>query len=323
MTDAIDDGGVMRGGTFLVFLAALFAAGIHAAVAASLNSASPAPGIKFRECRDCPEMIVIPPGSFLMGSPTREEGRDPDEGPQHQVTLPYAFAVAIHDVTKDEYATFVRETKHPSGAGCLGFDSSATWVNRPAANWRNPGFPQTGRDPVVCVSWDDAQAYVRWLNTKIHAGRHESDSRNLYRLLTEAEFEYAARAGTNTPRYWNGVADNAQANIGRDPCCGGSTVGADKWEYTSPVGSFPPNGFGLHDMAGDVWQWTGECYHDDYNGAPTDGTAWTSGECKMRVLRGGSWMSYGHWLRSAKRIKKDPANVREYLTGFRVARSLR
>lgn len=265
---------------------------------------------------------MIPPGSFLMGSPTSEEGRDADEGPQHPVTLSRAFAVAVFDITKDEYAKFVNETKHPSGSGCLGFDGAGKWVNRPAADWRNPGFPQTKRDPVVCVGWEDAQTYVQWLNTKVRAGRKPSESNGPYRLLTEAEFEYTARAGTNTPRYWRGVADSAQANIGKDPCCGGSTAGADRWEYTSPAGSFPPNAFGLHDMAGNVWQWTGECYHADYTGAPSDGAAWTSAECKMRVQRGGSWMSYGHWLRSAKRIKKDSATVREYLTGFRVARSL-
>ena len=245
-------------------------------------------GGTFHDCETCPEMIVLPAGEFMMGSPKRERGRHSDEGPQRQVTIPKPFAVSKYEVTLGQFAEFVRETKHKTRNCYYPQDGS----------WRDPGFKQTNNHPVACVSWDDASTYVDWLSAK--AG-HE------YRLLTEAEWEYAARAGTTTAYHF------------------GRTILGDMAQYNSDgaaaVGSFPANAFGLHDMHGNVWEWVEDCWHDDYTGAPTSGSAWLSG-CKrvnLRVLRGGSWDSVPGGLRSAFR-SADYASNRDYNFGFRVAR---
>jgi formylglycine-generating enzyme required for sulfatase activity len=242
------------------------------------------PLASFRECaKDCPEMIVIPAGEFTMGSPTTEQGRNDDEG-QHQVTITRPFAVSKYDVTFADWDACV------SVGGC------------PKAT--DSGF---GRDtkPVINVSWDDAQIYVAWLS-KITG--------QPYRLLTEAEWEYAARAGTTSPYYWGDDIGKGNANCKE---CG------SQWDakQTSPVGSFAANQFGLYDMAGNVYQWVQDCYHGNYEGAPTDGSAWTSGDCSKRVVRGGSWSSYPQTLRAAYR-SWDTSDGRSYYVGFRVGRTL-
>jgi formylglycine-generating enzyme required for sulfatase activity len=235
----------------------------------------------FRECgKDCPEMIVIPAGSFTMGSPTTEQGRYGNEGPQHKVVIAKRFAVSKFDVTFVDWDACV------SVGGC------------PKA-----GDSNFGRDtrPVINVGWDDAQTYVAWLSKM--TGKD-------YRLLTEAEWEYAARAGTTTAYYWGGEIGKGNANC--DGC-------GSEWDnrQTSPVGSFKPNAFGLYDMAGNVWQWVQDCYHGDYKEAPTDGSAWTSGNCSNRVVRGGSWGSDPQYLRAANR-SWFAADGRNYFLGFRV-----
>ena len=253
-------------------------------------------GDTFRDCPTCPEMVVLPAGKFTMGSPLGERGRDDDEGPQRQVTIPQPFAVGKYEVTVGQYAEFVRETKHRTG-NCK--DSKRSWDD--------PGFKQTNDHPVVCVSWNDASSYddvstyVYWLSLKTG---HE------YRLLTEAEWEYAARAGTTTPYYFGRMI---LANMAQ---YGGSNG-------TVAVGSFPANAFGLHDMHGNVWEWVEDCWHGDYTGAPTDGSAWISG-CRdkdRRMLRGGSWVNNPGYLRSAVRTW-DGASDRYDSGGFRVARTL-
>ena len=229
------------------------------------------PLASFRECaKDCPEMIVIPAGAFTMGSPATEQGRFDNEGPQHMVTIAKPFAVSKFDVTFADWDACV------SVGGC-------------------PQVTDTGlgRDtkPVINVSWDDAQQYVAWLSKM---------TGQPYRLLTEAEWEYAARAGTTTAYYWGDEIGKGNAN------CNGC---GSQWDnqQTSPVGSFAANQFGLYDMAGNVWQWVQDCYHDNYNGAPTDGSAWTSGDCSRRVVRGGSWYNIPRVLRSAYRDGLTPS----------------
>jgi formylglycine-generating enzyme required for sulfatase activity len=239
----------------------------------------------FRECaKACPEMIVIPPGEFLMGSPDSEEGRARNEGPQHKVTITRAFAVSVFDVTFDEWDACV------AVGGCPAVGDS--------------GFGR-GTMPVTNVTWNDAQTYVAWLSKM--TGRS-------YRLPTEAEWEYMARAGTTTTYYWGNELSKGNANC---------IVCGTKWDNVSPspVGSFKANPFGLYDVTGNVWQWLEDCLHNTYEGAPTDGSAWTTGDCSLRVDRGGSWISNASNLRIAFR-GSYPAGSRNYSLGIRAARTL-
>jgi formylglycine-generating enzyme required for sulfatase activity len=239
----------------------------------------------FKECTDCPEVIVVPAGNFTMGSPETEERRAINEGPQHGVTIAKPFAVSKFDVTFDEW------------------DACATHGDCDP-HIKDSGMGR-GQQPVINVSWDDAQTYVAWL------GRVTGKP---YRLLTETEWEYAARAGSTTAYYWGDEIGKGNANC----------IGCDRqWEHkqTSPVGSFKPNAFGLYDMAGNVYQWVQDCYHDFYNGAPTDRSEWTGADCRNRVIRGGSWNSIPEYLRSASRTE-DPNGGRYGILGFRVGRTL-
>ncbi len=250
----------------------------------------PTAGRTFRDCEYCPEMVVVPAGSFTMGAPSSEPGRDSDEA-QHHVTIAHDFAVGRYPVTRDEYGQFAAETSRASN------------------NWQNPVFAQTGRDPVVNVSWDDAKAYVAWLSEK---------TGHSYRLLSEAEYEYAERAGTSTAYWWGDNADELCRYANGGPCNHHGTV---------PVGSYPANAFGLYDMAGNVWEWTEDCWNGSYAGAPDDGTAWTTGDCGQRVLRGGSLDHDARYLRSANRDGLDTGlrsndYILTYGLGFRVARTL-
>ncbi len=276
----------------------------------------------FRDCADvCPEMVVIPAGSFTMGSPAGETDRVDDEGPTHSVTIPAAFAVGKLAVTRGQFATFVKETGFNVGASCIVLNAAGDqWTNTAGKSYRDPAFNQDDNHPAVCVSWDDAKAYVAWLTKK--TGKS-------YRLLTEAEYEYADRAGTTTP-YWFGSDGNKLCGYanGADATAktqfSGWTRAAtckDGYVYTAPGGSFAANGFGLFDMAGNAWSWTEDCFHDSYNGAPKDGASWTTGLCTERVLRGGSWIDNPRFLRSAIRTNYAPGNRDSYF-GFRVARTL-
>ena len=256
-------------------------------------------GERFRDCDACPEMVVLPAGSFLMGSPASEEGRYSNEGPQHRVEIREAFAAGVYEVTREEYGTFVAETGHAGGSGCYVWTGS-DWKEREGADWRSPGYSQTGRDPAVCVSWGDARAYVEWLKEK--TGEE-------YRLLSEAEWEYAARAGTRTRYSFGEEITPSDANYDKN-------IGK-----TQPVGSYAANGFGLHDMHGNVYEWVQDCWNYGYAGAPNNGDAWETGDCSFRVLRGGSWSSISWYLRSANRIRFR-SGLRSSSYGFRVARTL-
>jgi formylglycine-generating enzyme required for sulfatase activity len=239
---------------------------------------------EFRDA-DGPLMVVIPAGEFMMGSPVGEEGRYDREGPQHKVTIPRSFAVGKYQVTFDERDACVatgRCTHKPGDQG-----------------WGR------GRRAVINVSWEDAQAFVSWLSKR--TGKH-------YRLLSEAEWEYAARAGTTTRYPWGDEPGSNRANF-RDS----GSPWSDK--QTAPVGSFEANAFGLHDMIGNVWEWVQDCFNRSYRSAPADGAAWESGDCGLRMLRGGSWLDSPTLARSAYRLKLEPG-FRSSDVGIRVARTL-
>ena len=287
----------------------------------------PEPGTSFRECRDCPEMKVVPRGRFTMGSPASEAGRFANEGPQHTVTIARPFAIGVYDVTVGDYSAFVRATGRPTTDECRIYDPTFVdpqLVRVRGKSWRNPNFAQTNRDPVVCVTFDDAQAYVAWLNGKVAGSASGMREAAPYRLPTEAEWEYAARAGTQTPYPWGTAITRGAANYGPDELrFAPVAIGADRWMYTSPVGSFPANGFGLFDMVGNAWNFTQDCWRDDYNGGPTDGAAYRAAQCNERVVRGGSWFKPPAGERSAKRGEGKPVDLKGNAEiGFRVVRDL-
>ena len=246
----------------------------------------------FKECNDCPEMIVVPAGEFTMGSPDDEPDRNKNEGPQHNVTFASQFAVGRYAVTFDEWDACV------AAGGCEGYNPSDQSWGR-------------GRRPVIHVSWNDAQTYVAWLS-------HTTGKP--YRLLTEAEREYVTRAGTATPFWFGATITLEQANFdGKHPYNNGPIgVGRAK---TLPVNSFAPNPWGLYQVHGNVWDWVEDCFNESYVGAPSDGSAWMSGECDKHVLRGGAWIDQPRFLRSAFRLR-DVTTRRYDLQGFRVARTL-
>ena len=228
------------------------------------------------------DLITIAAGTFQMGSSESSQAQ-----PVHAVTLK-KFALAKNPVTRAEFEKFVTETGYDAGKG-----------------WRKPLFKQTDNDPVVNVSWDDAQAYIDWLNKK--SGQH-------YRLPSEAEWEYAARAGTTTAYHWGDDIGKAHATCND---CGNAWDG----DNTSPVGSFPANAWGLFDMSGNAAQWVQDCFAENYAGAPVDGSAATNGDCKYRVIRGGGWNDSPKALRVDAREGNLPG-FRYSNVGFRLARDL-
>ena len=248
------------------------------------------PGDVFEDCGDCPKMVVVPAGSFMMGSPPSEFGRSDDEGPQRRVTIPRAFAVGKFEVTFAEWDACI------TAGGCK---------HPPKNSWGR------GRRPVINVTWGDAKIYVSWLSRK---------TGKAYRLLSEAEWEYAARAGTMTPFSTGWTITTDQANFDGTKTYNGSRKGVYR-KQTTAVGMFSANGFGLQDMHGNVWEWVEDCYHKNHTGAPTDGSSWISGNCNSRVFRGGSWYDNPWHLRSANR-NKIYTEFRNSFVGFRVARTL-
>jgi len=251
------------------------------------------PKDSFKECETCPEMVVMPAGSFTMGSPPSELARDNDEGPQRLVMFGKPFAVGRFAVTFDEWDACVAD------GGCNG--------HRPSDN----GWGR-GRRPVITVSWVDAKAYVAWLSRV--TGRS-------YRLLSEAEREYVTRAGTSTPFWFGDSISVEQANYGGADAYSSSSTGFRK--ETVPVGTFRPNPWGLDQVHGNVREWTEDCYNASYAGAPTDGSPWLKGACNRRVLRNGSWVNMAAILRSAFRGNIGSNELRSDTIGFRVARSIR
>ncbi len=248
------------------------------------------PGNTITECQGCPEMVVVPGGKFMMGSPQSEEGRETHEGPQRMVSIK-PLAVSRYEVTFAEWDACVADS------GCRSKPSDNGWGR--------------GRRPVIHVSWNDAKDYLAWLAAKTGAP---------YRLLTEAEWEYAARAGTTTPFYFGATISPEQANYDGSYSYAGGRKGVYR-EMTIEVGSLnKPNAFGLHDMHGNAWEWVEDCYAA-YDEASTDGNKAPYTRYCYRVLRGGSWMNYPRILRAANRTAKQP-DLRVNDVGFRLARTL-
>ncbi len=260
---------------------------------------SPPPGTIIQDAPFAPELVVIPPGKFMMGSPKSEErwsGYDGREEPQHEVTIPKPFAVARYAITFEEWDYAVAQ------GACDGY--------RP----KDQGWGR-GRRPVINVSWDDAQAYVRWLSEQTG---HE------YRLLTEAEWEYCCRAGTSTPFSWGSSISTDQANYDGNYTYSDGVKGKYR-RQTVPVDDFSPNPWGLYQMHGNVWEWVADHWHDNYDGAPSDGSSWVNtdgSDNSLRVLRGGSWDYLPQILRSAVRLRYDRGIRFDYI-GFRITRTLR
>lgn len=275
----------------------------------------------FRDCADCPELVRIPPGRFRMGHDGGEPGRP--EGPAHEVVIPRAFALATTETSVRQFAAFVEATGHEPTAGCEVWPQGS--FPREAASWRRPGPDPSGPDyPVACVSWDDAAAYARWLSER---------TGHRYRLPSEAEWEYAARAGTTAAYPWG---DRAEDGCRFANLYDISAAGRFGWPHAecddghpgpAPVGSYPANAFGLHDMIGNVWEWTADCYVAPYPVPAAEARAAAvveapAGEpCARRSVRGGSWMTRPDRNRTSFR-GRDPADTRFFMFGFRVARDL-
>jgi formylglycine-generating enzyme required for sulfatase activity len=258
-----------------------------------------------------PETVRLSPGTFLMGSPEGESDRLAVEGPQHLVAIAKAFAVGKFAVTVEQFATFIADSGHPVSATCKQWNGT-DWQEQ-AGSFRSPGFAQTGNHPAVCVSWEDAQAYACWLSAR--TGHH-------YRLLTEAEWEYAARSATVTPFWWGTSITPDQANYNAGTIYGPNGRSGDWRQHTVPVDSFKPNPWGLHQMNGNIWEWVEDCWSRGYHHAPTDGSARQAAtRCEQRVLRGGSWLNGGRGLRCARRHAAHP-QLRRSDVGFRIAKTL-
>jgi formylglycine-generating enzyme required for sulfatase activity len=256
-----------------------------------------APGLTLKDCAECPEMAVVPAGEFLMGAARGEKEAQRPETPQHRVAIARPFAIGKFEVTFEQWDACVR------AGGCGHRPGDEGWGR--------------GRRPVIHVSWRDAKEYVAWLSQK---------TGKTYRLPSESEWEYAARAGTATARYWGDSADEgcAHANLAdltvREIYKQWTVANCrDGYAFTSPAGSFAANAFGLHDMLGNVMEWVEDCWRPGYKNAPNDGGAWTADGCADRVLRGGAWDDRPRDGRSASRYRND-ADERTYHYGIRVVR---
>lgn len=272
---------------------------------------SRAAGSSYRDCADCPEMVVIPGGSFMMGSSSIEQDGQDDEKPRHEVSIK-RFALGKYEISKLQFAAFIDATGYNPGNSCK-TNEGGKWEERSGRNWLNPAYSQAGNHPVVCVSADDAEVYAQWLSRK--TGKH-------YRLPTEAEWEYAVRAGTDTSRFWGDSPDQAcqYANVADLTLQQAGWNGTfhqcqDGYEYTAPVGSYRANAFGLYDMLGNVWEWT--CSASSSYGSGGE-KACTNDANSKRVDRGGSWNNGPAYVRSANRDGDTPSN-RDSNLGFRLA----
>ncbi|MDX2222603.1 MAG: formylglycine-generating enzyme family protein [Rhodospirillaceae bacterium] len=288
------------------------------------------PGTKtFRDCPLCPEMVVVPAGQFVMGTPGGAEEYDADTGETQTlaVTIAQPFALGRTEVTYKQYAEFIRDADYKPAPGCRIWNDR--WVVDEKADWRAPRQPRNPKDDhaAVCISFADAQAYAAWLSTK---------TGKAYRLPSESEWEYAVRAGTAAPRFFGvnsfeGVSISLACEYANVFDVTGQAAFAfavpyarckDNYDDVALVAAFKPNAFGLYDMIGNVWEWVGDCYTGSYWGRPPDGSTWVwQGGCEERGLRGGAWSSRPAAARSAKR-SSAPADYRATDVGFRIARDL-
>jgi formylglycine-generating enzyme len=292
----------------------------------------PKPGSMERDGIDFPEMILVPGGHYIRGVPEEESKRegvdDADARPLRNVTIA-PFWLSRHQVTRGQFAAFIEDTGRvmPERAWTFEPDSTGQWKHsqRPGLSWINPGYEQSDEHPAVCVSYDDAIAYAEWLCRK---------TSRPYRLPSEAEWEYAARAGTTSARFWGesvseacrfaNVADRCRkASIQQEVDGSRFFDCEDGFPFTSPVGTFEPNPFGLHDMLGNVWEWTADSWHRTYEGAPDDGRPWIGDprDATTKVIRGGSFNCNARFIRAGVR-NGLPANCHDVRVGFRVARSI-
>ena len=278
-----------------IILGLIFASGLFASTtSANANEKQFTVLSTFKDCDVCPEMNIVPPGEFMMGSPTGEPNRSTtgSEDPFHKVTISSSFAIGKYETTWDEWEACV------AAGGCGGYTP-------PDRNWGR------GKHPVIVVSWEDAKAYAEFLSDR---------TGHKYRLPSEAEWEYAARAGTEPPFSTGETITSDQANFNATSTYNGSLEGQFR-KRTVPVGSFPPNAFGLHDVHGNIMEYTEDCGNLNYLGAPTDGSAWTTGDCQFVTMRGGNWGSLPMHIRSAIR-KRMYKNGRRDTFGFRLVREL-
>ena len=289
------------------------------------------PAASLRDCADCPEMVTVPAGIAILGASADDRQRRSDELPERRFTIRVPFAVSRHEITRDQYEAFVHATGRRVEGNCLTHRRQrGNWVYDAETTFRDPGFSQTGDQPVACVSWDEAKAYVDWLNTQTQGG---------YRLLTEVEWEYVARGGApNTVYPWgndaakgcpfaNGFDQTALATYQPvdtsaykvyDPlAC------SDGWLNTAPVGSLEPNAFGVFDMIGNVSEWIEDCHAPSHEAVGADGAVpVVDGTCAKRIAKGGSWGTLGSNLRTAERFPYAPTH-RDDSIGIRVAKTLR
>lgn len=305
---------VMAVMAFMVPALAIVTAGTSAPAAGISNT----PGSTFQDCETCPQLVVVPPGYFEMGFDGGEEGRY--EGPVRKVTIDYAFALGRTEVTQAQYRQFVEATGHQTTTGCAFWDGKK-WDHAPETDWRNPGYgrPPADNEPVACVTWIDAAAYVNWLAKK---------TGQPYRLPSEAEWEFAVRAGTTGEYTWGNVAEDGcrVANIydrsATEKRPYEPVACADGFQGVSPVASFAPNPFGLYDMTGNVWEWVQDCYMMPIPPQPIDGRPLeVAGPCDRRVVKGGGWSSSLFWQRPTFR-GRDPEGRISSIFGLRVARDL-
>jgi formylglycine-generating enzyme required for sulfatase activity len=250
----------------------------------------------FSDCEKCPQMVVIPPGEFTMGSPEDEPDHEKEESPQHKVVIARAFAVGKFEVTVGQFAEFLSTTNYDIGNTCSQWNGKR-YVATEGSNFFKPGFDRTNNHPATCISWLDAQAYVQWLSQQTGQS---------YRLLTEAEWEYAARAGATTAFVSGDILDIEKVNFGG--------------KGQQRVGQYQANAFNLYDMQGNVWEWTQDCYTDSYANAPADGSAFETPGCE-RSYRGGAWANASKDVRFATR-GTNAEDKRVNIFGLRVARDL-
>ena len=267
-------------------------------------------------------MVVIPAGQFQMGAPVDEPDCGDDEGPVRTVTINEPFAIGKYEVTRKEFAAFVNETGHWGHARCLMWDGTQLAM-QDSGSWLDPNYPVSDEHPMVCVSWWDAKAYAAWLSEKTGYN---------YALPAEAKWEYAVRGGTQSAYSFPGGADDACAYANVSDLSAKADV--PQWNNvdcddgvgfgTAPVGSYLPNGYGLYDTIGNVWEWMADCYRDSFEGAPVDGSAWgDGGTCNVVLDRGGGFSNVfpGH-LRAANRSRAPSPHIAVYSLGFRLERTL-
>jgi formylglycine-generating enzyme required for sulfatase activity len=273
-------------------------------------------GQVFRDCANCPQMVALPGGSFTMGSPPTEANHFSNEAPQIEVAIS-GFAMGRYEVTLGEYAAFVKATNHKSDEGCFALDKAGNYNLDPKGSWKASGFTQSDNDPAVCISWDDASAYAAWL---------AKSTKQAYRLPTEAEWEYAARAGTTSAYYFGNDAANVCRFVNAEDAAAPATRSLDaacddRFLFTAPVGSLGANRFKLSDMHGNVREWVSTCYGEALDAIAVTAKQDRDAFCSDRVLRGGSYNTPPGRTRSASRNAGDPTG-RGNATGFRVAREI-